>query len=180
MKPKLLILSDLWGFNNTIWVENYVELLKSDFQITVYDSRKLAGISETNLTEKKLHSQFINGGINTAVATLLRLEKKEVTVLAFSIGGTIAWKAALKNLKITQLFAVSSTRLRYETEKPNCSIQLIFAEKDAFTPNNDWFKKLNLESELIKNGAHEIYKNETLTTRFCNRIKTLNNKQNLL
>lgn len=172
MKLKLLILSDLWGFDNSPWIKNYKELLKPDFQLIFYDSCELAGIDKTDLTEKELHSQFINGGINNAVNKLLQLENEEVNVLAFSIGGTIAWKAALKGLKINKLYAVSSTRLRYEIKRPDCYIQLIFGEKDQFIPEHIWFKKLNLESEIIKNENHEIYKKEYIVQSLCNRIKT--------
>jgi hypothetical protein len=175
MKLKLLILSDLWGFDNLPWIKNYEELLKSDFQLIFYDSCELAGIDKTDLTEKELHSQFINGGINIAVNKLLQLENEEVNVIAFSIGGTIAWKAANNGLKINKLYAVSSTRLRYETQRPDCHIQLVFGEKDQFIPEQIWFKKLNLESEIIKNEQHEIYKKEHIAQRLCDRIKTHHN-----
>ena len=171
MKPKLLILSDLFGFDNSSWIKIYEELLKSDFQLVFYDSCKLAGINNVDLTEEELHSQFINGGINSAVNELLKLENEELNVLAFSIGGTIGWKAALKGLKINRLYAVSSTRLRYETKRPSCIIQLIFGEKDAFKPENVWFKKLNIEAEIIENGQHEIYTKEDVINDLCKQIK---------
>jgi hypothetical protein len=172
MKIKLLILSDLWGFDNSPWIKNYKALLNPDFQLIFYDSCELAGIDKTDLTEKELHSQFKNGGINNAVNKLLQLENEEVNVLAFSIGGTIAWKAALKGLNINKLYAVSSTRLRYEIKRPDCDIQLIFGEKDQFLPEHIWFKKLNLEPEIIKNENHEIYKKEYIVQSLCNGIKT--------
>ena len=56
----------------------------------------------------------MNSGIEIAVQTLLNKEKGEIKILAFSVGGTIAWKAALKGLKVSDLVAVSSNRLRYE------------------------------------------------------------------
>lgn len=172
MKPKLFILSDLWGFDDASWIENYTELLKSDFQLTLYDSRKLAGIDKTNLGEKKLHSKFVNGGINRAVNKLAQLEKEEVNILAFSIGGRIAWKAALNGLKINKLYAISSTRLRYEIERPDCHIHLTFGEKDQFIPEQVWFKKLNLAPEIIKDEAHEIYKKDYITQGLSTLIKT--------
>lgn len=126
------------------------------------------------MTEKELHKQFLNGGINNAVDELLKLENKEVNILAFSIGGTIAWKAALKGLKINTLYAVSSTRLRYEAKRPNCIIKVIFGEKDEFKPESTWFKKFNLEAENVKNGLHEIYKEEDVINYLCERIKYYN------
>ena len=175
MKPKLLILSDIFGFENCPWIKIYEELLESDFQLVFYDSCKLAGFERGNLTEKEIHTQFINGGINNAANELLKLENKEVNILAFSIGGTIAWKAVLKGLKTNSLYAVSSTRLRFETKKPNCIIQVIFGEKDAFKPDIDWFKRLNLEAEIIKNGHHEIYKEKDVINDLCERIKYSHN-----
>ena len=171
MKPKLLILSDIFGFDNSPWIKNYVELLESDFQLTFYDSCKLARINRSNLTEMKLHTQFINGGIDNAVNELLKLENKNITVLAFSIGGTIAWKAELKGFKINRLYAVSSNRLRYETKRPNCFIHLVYGENDTFKPESTWFEKLNLETEIIENGQHEIYKNKEVINNLCDRIK---------
>jgi pimeloyl-ACP methyl ester carboxylesterase len=171
MKLKLLILSDLWGFDDTPWIANYEDVLSLDFQIIRYDLCELAGIDKTHLTEKELHTQFIDYGITNAIIKLLELEKEKVTVLAFSMGGTIAWKAALEGLKITKLYAVSSTRLRYELKRPNCDTQLVFGEKDPFIPKNIWFKKLNLEPEMIKNGQHDIYKKESIATILCHRIK---------
>ncbi len=171
MNPKLIILSDIFGFHNAPWITNYIELLKSDFQLILYDSCKLAGIERAFLTEKELHTQFLNTGIENAINELLKLEKEEVNVLAFSIGGTIAWKAGLSGLKIKSLYAVSSTRLRYETIKPNCFIHLIFGENDPFKPYDIWFKQLALEPEVIKNGQHEIYKEYDVQNNLCNQIK---------
>lgn len=171
MKPKLHILSDLFGFENSLWINKYVELLELDFHLIFYDSCKLAGIDSTNLSENELHSKFVNRGIDSAVKEFLKLENEEIDVLAFSIGGTIAWKAALNGLKINNLYVVSSTRLRYETEKPTCSIQAFFGEKDAFKPEDIWFKTLDLDVEIIRDGQHEIYKKEEVINTICNRIK---------
>ena len=168
MNSKLVIISDLFGISP--WIQRYAELLESEFQITCYDSCKLAGIDRSYLSKDKLHSKLINGGINKAVITLSELETEETTVLAFSIGGTIAWKAALNNLKVNKFYAISSTRLRDEIHKPKCSIHLIFAENDEFKPEQSWFDKLNIESSIIKNQLHEVYKNESFTIQLCRQI----------
>jgi hypothetical protein len=104
-----------------------------------------------------LHEQFVNGGIENAVENLLKLEKGKMDILAFSIGGTIAWKAALKGLDVKNLFAVSSTRLRYETKVPNCKIKLYFGEKDGNKPNMGWFEKHQNAYEIIEKGEHQMY-----------------------
>lgn len=170
MHPKLIIISDLNGFDDSIWMENYLRFLESDFEISSYDSCKLAGINQDELTQDELHSQFINGGIEKAVQKLLELEMNVVNILAFSIGGTIAWKAVLLGLKVTNLYAISSTRLRYENQKPSCTIQLVFSENDLFKPEQSWFDNLNLETSILKNETHEFYKNEEFASHICKQI----------
>lgn len=170
MSSKLIIISDLFGFDDSTWIGNYLEFLESYFEISCYDSCKLAGIDQDELTQDELHSQFINGGIDKAVEELLKSEPTEIDVLAFSIGGTIAWKAALRGLKIKNLYAISSTRLRYENQKPNCSIHLLFGENDLFKPEKSWFKNLNMESNILKDETHKLYKNEEFTAHLCKRI----------
>lgn len=170
MSSKLIIISDLFGFDDSVWIENYLHFLNSHFQITCYDVGKLAEIGQNGLTQDELHSQFMNGGIDKAVEKLLKLEMNEVNILAFSIGGTMAWKAALRGLKIKNLYAISSTRLRYENQKPNCIIQLVFGENDLFRPEQSWFNSLNLECNILKVETHELYKNEEFTAHICKQI----------
>ncbi|MBW4361937.1 alpha/beta hydrolase [Flavobacterium taihuense] len=170
MKPRLIILSDLWGKEKSDWVSVYVELLKDKFEIQYYDCCKLGEIDKTDYTEDSLHSQFVNGGIEKAVENLLKAEKNEIDVLAFSIGGTIAWKAALKGLNVRSLFAVSSTRLRYEGETPNGSIKGYYGENDTNKPNNDWFEKHSIDFEIIKNQEHDFYTEIDCATFICNEI----------
>ena len=99
-KPKLIILSDLWGREKSGWVDFYIERLQNNYSITYYDCCELGGIDKTSYTEQDLHHQFIDGGIETAVTNLLANEKDEVSILAFSIGGVIVRKAALLGLKV--------------------------------------------------------------------------------
>lgn len=171
MKPKLLIISDLFGFENSTWIKRYLVLLESHFQLQLYDSIELAEIDKTNLSPDQLHSVFVNGGIEKAVKKLFSLEKEEVNILAFSIGGTIGWKAGLLGLDIKHFYAVSSTRLRYESMKPNSIINLIFGENDINKPDKAWFLGLNLKGEILKNGNHEIYRTHQVMNDLCERIK---------
>lgn len=174
VKPRLLILSDLFGGKDSEWVKSYMDLLQSKFDIQYYNTPELAGIDVFDLTETEIHNQFLNGGIDKAVENLLRLESCKVVILGFSIGGTIAWKAALKALETSHLFAVSSTRLRYETESPNCKVKLYFGKKDPNKPNLQWFLDLNLENEILKNHDHQLYLIEKNMYLICNDIlKTL-------
>ena len=170
MKPRLIILSDLWGKVKSNWICAYIELLKNKFEIQYYDCCDLGEIDITNYTEENLHSQFINGGIEKAIANLLKIEKNQIDILAFSIGGTIAWKSALKGLNVRRLFAVSSTRLRYEDKTPNGIIELYYGENDSNKPSNDWLKKHSVNFEIIKNKEHDFYKEKEFITSICNEI----------
>jgi len=170
MKPKLLILSDLFGGENPKWVKYYVDILESKFEIQYYDVLELANIDASNLSESEIHNQFIAGGIDKTVAKLLELELGKVIVLGFSIGGTIGWKASLLGLKTNCLFAISSTRLRYEIESPNCLIQLYFGENDTNKPDLQWFLGLNISNETLKNCNHQLYLDNNNAVIICNSI----------
>jgi pimeloyl-ACP methyl ester carboxylesterase len=170
MKSRLIILSDLWGKEKSDWVSVYVELLKDKFEIQYYDCCELGTIDKTNYTEENLHSQFVNGGIEKAVANLLKTEKNQIDILAFSIGGTIAWKAALRGLNVRSFFAVSSTRLRYENEIPNGILKLYYGENDSNKPNDDWFEKYSMDFEIIESMKHSFYTEKDFTTSICNEI----------
>ena len=173
MKQKLIILSDLWGKKKSDWVNNYTELLSPIFNVVFYDSCDLGEIDVTDYSEKAIHEQFINGGIDTAVTNLLEKEKEEITVLAFSFGGSIAWKAGLKGLNIVNFFAVSSSRLRYEIIKPNCAIHLWFGGLDNYRPALNWFKKLSItEFTILKNDGHNLYTSSECILSLCNKIIT--------
>jgi len=164
-KPRLLLLSDLFG-GNPEWIQNYIEILAPKFQIQYYDVLKLAEI-DSLIDEKEIHNQFLNGGIENAVTNLLNSEKENVAILGFSIGGTIAWKASLRGLKVTELVAVSSTRLRFETEMPNCKIKLYFGEKDLNAPNRNWFLDLKISNQIIENQEHLLYQEKENAFLIC-------------
>lgn len=169
MKPRLLILSDLFGGKNQEWIKQYTDLLESKFEIQYYDVLQLANIIVFDFTEIDIHNQFLNGGIDKAVDNLLELEKGKVAVLGFSIGGTIAWKAVLKGLKASHLTAVSSTRLRYETHFPDCKVKLYFAGNDKNKPDSRWFLDLDVSYEILEDEMHQLYrdsKNAALISNF--------------
>jgi hypothetical protein len=170
MKPRLIILSDLWGKEKAAWTLDYIELLKNKFEIQYYDCCELGEIDKTNFSEENLHNQFVNGGIEKAVANLLKIEKNQIDVLAFSIGGTIAWKASLKGQNVRNLFAVSSTRLRYEDKIPSGTIQLYYGENDSNKPSNDWFEKHSIDFEIIKNKEHDFYTEKESADSICAEI----------
>ncbi|HSD07170.1 alpha/beta hydrolase [Flavobacterium sp.] len=168
VKLRLLILSDLFGGKNPKWLKAYLEILESKFDIQYYDVLELGEIDVSDSNEMDIHNQFVNGGIDKAVQNILRCEKEEVHVLGFSIGGTIAWKAALDGLKVCNFIAVSSTRLRFETRKPDCKIQLYFGEKDLNAPSLEWFLDLKIQNHSFENQDHQLYFKKDNAHLICN------------
>ena len=148
----------------------YLDILSSKYSITCYSSKELADINSNETNQEIIHQQFINGGIEKAVSNLIKKESGFVNILAFSIGGTIAWKANLSGLKTKDFWAVSSTRLRYETKKTNCMTHLIFGEKDLYKPDINWFNLLKLEPQTIPNKGHELYTDSNCIRLICKQI----------
>ena len=171
MKPRLIIISDLWGVEKSEWIKEYAKILEAQFEIQFYDSCDLGQIDKTEYEEPKLHHQFVHGGIEIAAKRLLELEKNSIDVLAFSIGGVIAWKAQLNGLKINNFYAVSSTRLRYEKNKPNFKIRLYYGEKDENQPTFDWFDSMGLHPKIYKYIGHSIYAEMKYINEICNDIR---------
>lgn len=167
---KIIILSDLWGIEKSDWMLQYTSILEQYFEVHHYDCRELGDISKNKLSEKNIHTQFVNGGIDTAVKQLLQIENEAFAILGYSIGGCIAWKACLSGLKVQHLFAVSSTRLRYETEKPFVKIELLYGKKDRFKPDNNWFQKMKIKENVCQNEGHELYLKKEIAEDFCKRI----------
>lgn len=169
MKPKLIILSDLWGNIDSKWIKFYAKNLVH-FEIKLYSCCEIAEIDSQNKTEKEIHNEFIEFGIEKAIENLLKLETDEINVLAFSVGGTIAWNCEKKGLKVRNLKAVSSTRLRNEISKPNCNIKLYFGENDEYKPKKEWFENQKIEYEIIKNAEHNVYENLNFASKICQNI----------
>ncbi|EZH75995.1 hypothetical protein ATO12_04175 [Aquimarina atlantica] len=157
MKPKLIILSDLWGKKKSDWIDYYIKELQDHFVLQYYDCCELGRLDTSTYTEKNLHKQFINGGIDRAVQNLLAFEKGKIHILAFSVGGVIGWKLAIKNQNVLSLYAVSSTRLRYETNKPNTKIKLYFGENDIYSPKNEWYDLMGIDTNIEKGKEHQLY-----------------------
>lgn len=157
VKPKLIILSDLWGKEKSDWLSYYSRPLNQHFDIQYYDCCELAGIDKPIDTEEVLHHQFINGGIERAIRKLTELVQEETHFLAFSIGGTIAWRFGLETSNIKSLTTISSTRLRYEVAKPRGIIRLWYGKNDHYQPSKPWFEQLGVEYETVNGQGHLIY-----------------------
>lgn len=157
MKERLIIISDLWGREKSKWLIYYTQILEKKFNILIYDSCELGQVDISNYTQENLHKQFISGGIEKAIDKLVESEKHKVHILAFSIGGTIAWNYGLKSDNIKSLVCVSSTRLRNETKKPKGDLELYFGENDEYKPTAEWFESIKLEYEILSDKGHQVY-----------------------
>lgn len=155
--PRLIILSDLWGFQNCPWIDKYTEVLKDDFELGLCDCRELGEVDLKSTSQDLIHSQFVQGVIDKAVENLVAQEQGEVHLLAFSVGGTIGWKAVASGLKVISLTAVSATRLRHENSAIDCELSLYFGEDDEFKPGPDWLKNQSVEVHTIKGHGHKAY-----------------------
>lgn len=168
-KPKLLLLSDMWGKQKMSWLPQYIEQLEHEFEVVFKDSREL-GRMDLNITEEKdLHKRFIEGGINQSVQTLTEDQTTYAALLGMSVGGTIGWKAILGGLKVERYYGVSATRLRYETQKPDIPIRLYFGTEDPYSPGLNWQKKMSLEAFNLT-LRHDMYYEKVVTRFICNHI----------
>jgi len=162
MAEKLLVLSDMWGVKKGLWITSYFGYLQQYYDIEFYDCQQLAGVDEVVGSKENLHKAFVEGGIDTAVNHLLKKVEDDTHVLAFSTGGTIAWKAALRGMPAKSLTLVSATRIRMESEKPNCDIDLLYGGNDSFAPTKEWATKLGLKLNVAPNFGHELYSDEKI------------------
>ncbi|HEX7366675.1 MAG TPA: hypothetical protein VF273_06255 [Pelobium sp.] len=170
MKPKLIILSDLWGKTKANWLTYYRTTLSEHFEISFFDCCELGEINTKDANEESLHQQFVNGGIEKAALNLCQLQNESYAILGFSVGGTIGWKANLNGLKTKHLFAVSSTRLRTESVKPPAQINLFFGENDRFKPTDQWFKTLGIKPNILNNQEHTFFENPLDAKMLCERV----------
>jgi len=168
MAERLLVLSDMWGVKKGLWITSYFGYLQQYYDIQFYDCQQLGNIDELVCSKENLHRAFIDGGIDTAVAHLIKKETEASHILAFSTGGTIAWKAAMNGLPIKSLTAISATRIRMEAAKPDCNdLNLIFGECDKFKPEMKWAKKVGVGLNIVPNFGHELYSDEKIISEVC-------------
>lgn len=167
MAEKLVVISDMWGVKKGLWIASYFGYLQQYYDIAFYDCQQLGNVDVPVSTEENIHKAFVEGGIDTAVAHLLKIEKKPSHYLAFSTGGTIAYKAALKGLPMKSLTAISSTRIRLEDQKPNVPMNLIYGEHDPFKPELDWAAAVGADLKVVPNFGHHLYTDEKIISQVC-------------
>lgn len=167
MAERLVVLSDMWGAKKGLWITSYLGYLQQYFDIVFYDCQQLANINIAVDSEENLHKEFVNGGISTAVAHLLKKETTASHYLAFSTGGTIAWKANLQGLPMKSLYAISATRLRMEEKLAKGRVTLVYGDNDPYRPDQKWSNAMGTEMELIPNFGHELYNDEKIIKKVC-------------
>ena len=167
MAEKLVIISDMWGVKKGLWIASYFGYLQQYYDITFYDCQQLGNLDVPVSTEENIHKAFVEGGIDTAVAHLLKKEKTPSHYLAFSTGGTVAYKAALKGLPVKSLTALSANRIRLEDESPKIPLNLVYGECDTFKPELSWAKSVGVDLTVIPNFGHHLYSDEKIISQIC-------------
>ena len=157
----------MWGSKKGLWITSYLGYLQQYYDIVYHDCQQLANIDLKVNSAENVHRAFVNGGIDTAVAHLLKKETEPAHYLAFSVGGTIAWKASLLGLPMKSLYAVSATRIREEENCPECKSTILFGDTDMHKPKKDWYAKLGVEAEVISGFGHELYTDEKNIQKIC-------------
>lgn len=170
MAERLVVVSDMWGAKKGLWITSYLGYLQQYFDIVFYDCQQLANIDLTVDSAENVHTAFVEGGICTAVAHLLKKESEASHYLAFSTGGTIAWKAGLLGLPMKSLYTISATRLRLEEEKPKIPLTLLYGDCDSFRPSLEWSQDLGVTMELVPNFGHELYTDEKIVRKVCQNL----------
>ncbi|QXP56045.1 hypothetical protein H0I25_18620 [Cellulophaga sp. HaHa_2_95] len=167
MAERLVIVSDMWGTKRGQWITSYLGYLQQHFDIVFYDCQELANINLVVENQESLHHEFVHGGIETAVAHLLKRETIPSHYLAFSTGGTIVYKAGLQGLSVKSLHAISPTRVRFEKMKPNFPFKLVFGANDQYRPEKEWGDNLDISVTEASGFGHELYSDEKIIKQVC-------------
>lgn len=167
MAEKLVVLSDMWGAKKGLWITSYFGYLQQYYNIDFYDCQQLGDIDVPISSEENIHQAFLNGGIERAVANLLKKETEPAHYLAFSTGGTIAYKAGIQGLPMKSLTAISATRIRFEEQRPCTELNLIYGECDAFKPSLEWAQQVGVDLNIVPNFGHDMYSDEKIISEVC-------------
>lgn len=135
----------------------YKEILEPHFELHFLDCCELGQIDLSRKDETAIHQQFVSKGIDLASQKLVDSHPSTAGIIAFSIGGTIAWKAIRKGLQLDLYYAISATRLRYENESIDAAYKLFYCENDIYKPTSEWFNKMETPYEILADSAHTFY-----------------------
>jgi len=178
MAERLVVLSDMWGAKKGLWITSYLGYLQQYFDIVFYDIQQLADIDVLVRSQENVCEAFTNGGMNTAVAHILKKETETSHYLAFCTGGTIAWNAGLKGLPMKSLYAVSPINLHLEIEKPDCPVTLLYGEHHKDVPHKKWSEHLGIPVEIVSKFGRELYTDEKIIKKICmEMLETMLKKQ---
>jgi len=158
MKQEVIIISDLWGAGRAEWYDLFQSRLEPIYNLTFYDACKLGEIDLTLYDQENLHKQFLDFGIDKAILALLDYHHKSCIYIGCSVGGVIAWKVARRGLPVEKLITISSTRLRKETESPDCVKYNFYGKGDQYKPSSDWLASTEMGHTTLLDGSHYIYK----------------------
>lgn len=168
MAERLIIVSDMWGTKKGLWITSYLGYLQQYFDITFYDCQQLGNIDIPVQTADSLTSAFEENGQRTAVAHLLKKERKPAYYLGFGIGATIIWEAAKEGLPVTSFYGVSAENITASTDKPDLSdYNLLFGGKDTGKPTEDWCSKTDADIELMPNFGKGLYTDDVIIQKVC-------------
>lgn len=167
MAEKLVVVSDMWGAKKGLWIASYFGYLQQYYDIVFHDCQQLGNVDVPISSEENVHRAFVEGGIDTAVTNLLKKETKPAHYLAFSTGGTIAYKAALKGLPVKSLTAISATRIRLEEQRPDTRLNLLYGECDANKPDIKWSQQVSVDFRTVPGFGHMLYTDEKIISEVC-------------
>lgn len=173
MAEKLVVISDMWGAKNGVWATSYLVYLQQYFDLTYYDSQRLAKIELSVDAGEQINEVFGKDRIDVAITQLIHKEKEPCHYVAFGIGGTIAWKASRLGLPMKSLYAVSVPFLGHENDYPEFSTKMVYGDLDANLPSNTWFDQMEVDSEIIKGFGHDLYTHERIIKKISQDLLSL-------
>ena len=178
MAERLVVLSDIWGAKKGMWITSYLGYLQQYFDIVYYDSQQLADIDIVNYSPEEVIEALEQGGLDTAIAQLRIKESEPSHYLTFCCGGLIAWKAALNELPMKSLYAISPLNIHFETERPNIPVTLLYGEYQKDRPSQEWADLMEVPIEVVPKFGRELYTDEKIIGKVSlNILETMLKKQ---
>ena len=156
---KIVIISDINGLNSDGCFHIYQKIFEHNgWEIVLYDSKIIAGIDQKITDKELIHKQFMDFGIENSINFLVKNHPiNDSYYLGFSIGGYILYEAAKKGLSAKGFYCISSTRLRFQTDKLEIPSKIIFGELDMYRPGDEKLCVIADSYEVISGKNHEFY-----------------------
>ncbi len=181
MAERLVVLSDMYGSKRGLWITSYLGYLQQYFDIVFYDSKELANIELVVNSDENIHRAFVQGGMDTAVAHLLKKEQLESHYLTFCAGGSIAWNAGMMGLPMKSLYAISPLTIERFDWKPECPVHLLYGEYGDYEktlPPVEWSGRVGVPVEIIPKFGFDLYSDEKIIQKVClSMLETMLKKQ---